>query len=359
MNQRVHWALAVLLCLPLSATGGSKKLGLLPSGMSPDSVEFTAAEMFVLDSEKISVFSLPDLTLLRTFCRAGRGAGMLWPRHNWDQAIRLASGKIMAEDNNKILFFTPDGHFLEEKSKPENTVWFVPFGGGFVAKSMVVTGTPPLQYMRIVLYDANLKETKELYRQKWFQQQNPPGFTTEFPGDLLHFAVAGDKLFVEKSPEGSVIAIFDAAGREIASAKNPHTPIPVTPADRERITALVRREKRVAAMIAMTGSWEKLREIWSFAFSEFNPALRELQAYGDNVLARTSEQKGEETKFLLIDPRGRLRKEIFLPLGTDAETEARVSGTAFFKVIDGRVCFLRENPERKAWEVHLAAVDGL
>jgi hypothetical protein len=352
-------ALAGLLWLPFPASAASTKLGALPAGMSPDSVDFTASEVYVLDRGTISVYSLPDLVLRRTFCGSGTAAGQLSRGHNWDQAVRIASGKVIAEDDNNILFFTPDGRFLSEKTKPADTTWFIPIGDRYVAKSMIATGNPPLQYIRVVLFDAGMKEIKELYRQKWFQQQNPPGFTTEFPGDLLHYAVADDKIFIDRSPEGWSVGIFDAGGRELSTLKKDYTPIPMTPADRERETTQVRREKRVAAMIRRAGSWEKLRDVWSFAFSDFKPALRELQAYGENVLARTFEQKGDETKFALLDPQGRVQKELFLPVGTDAETEARVCGTAFYKIIDGRVYFLRHNLEQDVWEVHVATVAGL
>ncbi len=352
-------ALAVLLCLPLPAAGPSKKLGELPAGTSPDSVDFSASEIFVLDRGTISVYSLPDLAFRRSFCGPGTGNDKLWSRHNWDQTVRLVPGKIIAEDNNKLIFFAPDGRFLGGKTKPENSTWFVPFGKGYAAKSMVVEGTPPLQYIRIALYDAELNEVKELYRQKWFQQQNPPGFSTEFPGDLLHFAVAGDKIFIEESPRGWAIEVFDVQGQKILDVNKPFSPLPVTSADRERDAALVRGEKRVAAMMAMSGSWEKLQKIWSFVFSDFKPALRELQAYGNDVLVRTFEEKNGQAKFLILDPRGNIRKELFLPVGTDAETEARVCGTAFFKIVDGRYYFLLRHPERDVWEIHVAPADGL
>jgi len=348
-------ALAVLLCLSPPPAAASTKLGALPAGISPDSVDFTASEIYVLDRGTISVYSLPDLVLRRTFCGSGTAAGQLSRGHNWDQAVRIASGKVIAEDNDNILFFSPDGRFLSEKKKHTNTVWFIPIGDRYLAKSMIVAGNPPLQYIRAVLYDADLKEIKELYRQKWFQQRNPPGFTTDFPGDLLHYAVVGDRIFIERSPEGWVVGIYDAGGRELSTLKKDFTPIPMTTADRDLATARVQREKRVATMIRMAGSWEKLREVWSFAFPDFKPALRELQAYGDNVLARTFEQKGDETKFLVLDPQGRVGRELFLPVGTDAETEARVSGTAFYKIIGGRVYFLRHNLEQDVWEVHVAA----
>lgn len=350
----------VLLCVPLMVSAGTaEKLGSLPAGVSPDSVDFTATEMYVLARGTISVYSLPDLVLRRTFCGPGGGAGLLSPRHQWDQTIRIAGDKVLAEDNNKIIFFSLDGRLLEEKPKPENTVWIVPFGKGYIAKNMIVTGDPALQVIRLVLYDPGLREVKEIYRQKWFQQLTPKGFETEFPGDLLHFAVAGDLVFVEKSPEGSTVGIFDTEGREIASAHPAGAPIPMTPADREGILARLRLEKRVATMIARTGSWEKLREIWSHVFTDFKPALREIQAYGDAVLVRTFEQEGDDAAFLLIDARGRVRKEIALPVGTDAETEARVCGTAFFKIIGGRVYFLKSGPVPDVWDVYTATAAGL
>jgi hypothetical protein len=357
--RRVAVVLVVWFVLLTSGAASSRKLGALPAGTSPDSVDFSATEMFVLDRGTVSVYSLPDIVLQRTFGGSGTSAGKLSPRHIWDQTVRVVPGKIIAEDEDKIVFFSQNGRVLSEKQKPANTTWFVPFGAGFVAKSMVLEGNPPLQYIRVALYDAELKEVKELYRQKWFQQPTPKGFQTEFPGDLLHFAVAGDRLFIEESPGGWVIEIFDAGGHKISTVKKPYSPIPVTPADREGEAAQVRREKRVAAMIARAGSWEKLREVWSFAFSDVKPALRELQALGDEVLARTFEQRDGEAKFLVLDREGRVRKELFLPVGTDAETEARVCGTSFFKIVNDSYYFLRHDSQKDLWEVHAATAAGL
>ena len=46
-------------------------------------------------------------------------------------------------------------------------------------------------------------------------------------------------------------------------------------------------------------------------------------------------------------------------VGADAETEARLCGTAFFKIIEGRVYFLRPDPGSGLWEVYAALADGL
>lgn len=347
--------LPFLFSLLLSAA--ETKLGVLPAGTSPDSVDFSASEVYVLDKGKIMVFALPDISFQRSFCGSGRGEGELWPRHNWDQTVRLAAGKVLAEDNNKIIFFSPGGRFIGEKKKPADTAWFVPFGDRFLAKNLVVTGDPPRQDIRIVLYDAQMNEIKELYRQKWFQQQEPPGFSTELPGDLLHFAVVQDQICIEESPKGFRIEIFDSAGDHRSLIEKPFLKIPLTAEDRERQMALVRREKRVAAMIDQTGSWEKLQNLWRITFCDFKPVIREIQAYKDGLLVRTSEQKGESEKYLWLDLQGQIREEIFLPIGTDAETEARVCGTSFFKMVDGRFYFLRHDPEKDLWEVHLAKTE--
>jgi len=121
--------------------------------------------------------------------------------------------------------------------------------------------------------------------------------------------------------------------------------------------ALVRREKRVAAMIERAGSWEKLQQLWRITFPDFKPVIREIQACGDGLLVRTAEQKGESEKYLWLDLQGQIRKELFLPRGTDAETEARVGGTSFFKMVDGRFYFLRPDPAKDLWQVHLAKTE--
>ena len=335
-----------------SPTPAAQVLGLLPAGMSPDSVDFTASELYVLERGTVSVFSLPDIVFQRSFGGSGIGRGKLAPRHYFDQALRVIGDRVLTEDNNKIIVFSAAGQLIEEKRKPENTVWFVPIGDRFAAKSMVVLGQPPTQYIRLVLYDSQLREIKELYRQEWFQQQNPPGFSTVLLGDLLHFAVVQDKICVEESPKGFVIELFDPAGNKLSTIKKSMAGIRVTEQDRDREMALVRKEKRVAAMIARAGSWEKLRQIWKISFPETTPALRELQSCGDNLLVRTFERRENAEKYLLLGLDGTVRRELFLPVVSDAETEARVSGSAFFKLIGERFYYLRQNDGADRWAVH-------
>jgi len=63
----------------------------------------------------------------------------------------------------------------------------------------------------------------------------------------------------------------------------------------------------------------------------------------------------EAVKYLLIDLAGAGRREVWLPLPTDAETEARVSGTAFFKLIGERYYYLRQDARTNRWEVHVTS----
>ena len=337
-------------------TTAAQVLGLLPAGMSPDSVDFTASELYVLDRGTVAVFSLPDIVRQRSFGGSGKGPGKLAPNHHFDQALRVIGNRVLAEDNDKIIIFSTAGQLIGEKRKPNNTVWFVPIGDRFVAKSMVVSGRPPTQYIRLVLFDSQLLEIKELYKQEWFQQQAPPGFSTVLLGDLLHFAVVQDKICVEESPKGFVIELFDKAGNKISSIEKSIAGIRVTEQDRDREMTLVRKEKRVAAMIARTGSWEKLRQIWKIFFPETTPALRELQSCGDNLLVRTFERRANAEKYLLLGLDGTIRRELFLPVVSDAETEARVSGTAFFKLIGERFYYLRQNDGSDRWEVHMTVL---
>ncbi len=351
----VVWAACLVSGLPASALhAAGRKVGSLPVGMSPDAVEFGAGELFVLEKGTITVFSLSDLTVKRRFAGSGPGLEALSPRHTFDQAIRLAGDRLIAEDHQKILFFSRDGRLLDARLKPKNSTWFIPVRDHYAAKSMVVEGDPPQQVMRVVLYDSEFREICELYRQKWFQQQDPPKFTTELPGDLVHLAVVGDRIWVEESPQGFQLESFDADGARLQLIRRPEPQIPMTEEDCRQERIQVEKEKRVALMIQRSGSREELFKIWTITFPAFKPAIREIHAVGGYLVARTYRTRGGEARYLVLDGRGGLHRELYLPVGSDAETEARVNGTSFFKFLDGAFYYLQLDPARNGYDLYAA-----
>jgi len=75
--------------------------------------------------------------------------------------------------------------------------------------------------------------------------------------------------------------------------EKPFLKIRLTVEDRERETALVRREKRVAAMIDRAGSWEKLQQIWRITFPDFKPLVKNMLC---SLTKRASEQGGRASR---------------------------------------------------------------
>ncbi len=349
------WACLIAMAswaAPAGRAARDERLGLLPEGMSPDAAAFSETELFILHRGTITVFSLPDVTAQRDFGGSGRGPGRLSPRHQFDQGLRLAAGRVLVEDNDKLVTFSPEGRFIGEAAKPHNTTWFLPVGDRYVAKSMIVTGTPPAQVIRAVLYDADLREVAELYRQPWFQQLTPGGFTTELPGDLLHYAAAGGRIWVDASPRGFVLEVFDPAGTRVSTLSRRQAPVRLTAADNGRLLTAVRQEKRVAAMVAQTGSWEKLQAIWRITFPDAAPAIREVHPHGPGVIVRTFEGRDGLVRYVVLDAAGGLPRDLWLPEPTDAETEARVAGTSFFSFVGDWYYYLRLDGAAHRWEVH-------
>jgi len=336
---------------PPGRAAREERLGVLPEGMSPDAAAFSENELYVLHRGTITVFSLPDVTRRRVFGGSGRGPGRLSPQHQFDQGLRLAAGRVLVEDNDKLVTYSRAGQFIGEVSKPRNTTWFLPVGDRYVAKSMIVTGRPPTQIIRAALYDADLHEIAELYRQRWFQQPAPDGFTTELPGDLLHYALVGDRIWVDASPRGFVIEVFDRTGTRVSTIARPYAPLSLTPAERARQLRTVRREKRVAAMVAQTGSWEQLRATWHLVFPDTVPAIGELQAWGPGAMVRTFERRDGLVRYVMLDASGGSAGDRWLPEPTDAETEARVAGTSFFGFVGDWYYYLRLDPISDRWEV--------
>jgi hypothetical protein len=350
--------LIVLMCV---SYGFTVKLGVLPEIMKPGMIDVQGNELFIMEGATINVYSLKDLSFIKKFGKRGEGPGELKVRPGWRNTIIAYPDHILAECNDKIIFFSKQGKLLKEKRKSELAALFIPVGKYFVAKRYYMDAKTRLQYMRIVLFDQELKEIKELYRQKWFQQLRPNKFSREsfeirLFSDYTNFTVFDDKIFIEESPKGFFIEVFDSEGKKLYQIEKEYEKIKVTDVHKKAAVAELRQDEKTGRMTKMVGSWNELLKYMNVLFPEFKPAIDDFFVRDNKIYVQTFSQKDNKIKYIITDLDGKFLDEVYLPITRKPGSEERLQGARFHVINHNKLYYLVENEDSEEWELHVEEI---
>ena len=217
----------------------SRKIGELTEVLKPDNISIFEKDLFVAEGSTFYIYSVETLQLKKKFGRKGEGPGEILSVPNFPTRIHGFPKHILVEGINKILFFNREGEFVKEFRKPAGTAQMLPLGNHFVAKRIIPSEDNRTILSAVYLYDSNMKQIKSLYEQKFVQQGAPPNLKLSMVSDFINFRTYGDKLFVEESPKGFLIEVFDENGKRLYEIKKKMDPVAVTAMHRdEKITEL-------------------------------------------------------------------------------------------------------------------------
>ena len=314
----------------------------------PEMIAVAGQELYVVEGAQISVFSLEDLALVRTFGRKGDGPGEFKEEDFWYNTVTVLPDGVFVDGYDKVAYFTKDGRFLREAKKPVGISQVVPFGKGFVASKLDhLEGE--VQYQCLYLYDANLKFQKELARQEsWIQAM---GRKTEMIPDVLNFSVWGDRLFVEKSREGFVIDVFDVHGTRLSRIESPQEKIPVTKDRQDEALETFKTDPFVKRM-----GYEKFKIFSEFVWPKVLPPIRDFAVADGRIYVRTSKTTGEKEAWVILDPEGRPVGRADLPQVDAAPLMAHVYGVHYYAVGGGKLYFLKDNAKTDEWELFIEEI---
>jgi hypothetical protein len=323
----------------------------------PDMLRVDKDELYVIQGTTILVYSLKDFSLKRKFGKAGSGRGELRRVVEWPNLIRVYKDHLLVETRDKLVYFTKEGKFIKEKRRPRNSALFLPVGNHFVGKIYLHDKSANIQYMRVVICDSQLNQIKEIYRQKWFQQYRPEGFQIQLFSDYLNFEVYENKIFIEESPGGLFIEVYDSIGNKLYQVKKPYEKIKVTDADKETAIAEFRKDEKAYLMIRELGSWEKVLEVMKILFPVFKPPIRNIEINNNKLYVQTFKQRDNKDEFIVMDLKGNILKTVFLPLGTRPGVEDKIRGVKYYTIANDKLYYLKENEEKKVWELYIEGIE--
>lgn len=341
-----------------AGSGNPGNARILEGLKKPDMMAVDGKELYVVEGATIFVYSLGDLHLLRKFGKEGTGKGELQIPMEGANTIRLFPGYLLAESERKLIFFSRDGGIIKEKEKPWECTQFTPVGKNFVSKKYFHDTDSNIQYMKIMLYNGDLEEIKEIYREKWFQQytdRNRRNFQIELFSDYLNFEVYDGKIFVEKSPGGFFIDVYDGEGIKLYSIRKEYKKEMVTDADKTAAFARLRKDKKAELMIRMLGSWDKVINMMKVVYPAYKPPIWDFEIANGYIYIQTFRQKESSDEFIIMDLEGNILRSVYLPVFLRPGVEENMYGVRYQVFVGDKFYYLKEN--NGAWELNTAQIE--
>jgi len=324
-----------------------EKLGTLPGILKPEMVVVSDGEVFCLQGAEVFIYSLKDLTLTGKIGKKGEGPGEVKVLPFFSNNILVYPDYILVESTDKLVYFSREGKYLKEQRCFPLTINLIPVGKNFVAKT-AVQDENRRSFGAVTVYNSNLDKIKELYRQEYAQQ----GANFNMIPDSLNIWAAEDKIFIDKSPEGFVIDVFDSEGKMLYRVEKKYEKIKVTDAHKKAVLDVFKSERFVKLQ-----GWENIKRRLKFHYPDYFPAIRDFLIVGKKIYVRTFRinENTNEQEFIIMDLKGNILKTLYLPQTTGPQHTTKMVGMSprFYSIANNRFYYLVENEDEETWELYV------
>jgi len=324
----------------------SGQSGILENVMRPSVIDVQDKLLFVMDIEKMHVFSMDTLKLLKTFGKKGEGPGEYPVSSSASNSIRAYGDFLLHEALNKVLYFDHAGNFLMECRKPALIKKIHPLQDKFVGLRIYQPQDRSTAYATICIYDQKLQNEQEIARQEFFQQGAGGALTFDLSWDRLVFDVAEDRIFVERSREGPFMEVFDMKGTQVNRFPIPWKKIPVRIHDRKMLLDYFIQDSRMQQIMKQNRiTWKELSKNFKFTYPDYYPAVCDMFIDSGKIYIKTwCRDRQGKSEFLIMDLKGHLIKRCFIPPLIPFKTRSIGSGK-LETIHRGMIYYLTENDD--------------
>lgn len=340
--------LPVVASIPLFATVLE-----LPEIINPDSITIDNDLIYITDFPSVYIYSLKDYRLIKKFGRKGEGPKE-WLRY---ALLSLHENYLVISDQNKMLFFSTTGEYIKEIKAKSIIYWGGrPTPNGFIAKNR--TTEKDFQYNTIWLYDKNLPRTKEIYRNAFFWQYKKSSDkcnAIEVGG--IQFQVYQDYILFRKNPDFT-IDVLDKSGEKLYTIQLPYSRLPFP----ESI------KKQYHRYFKTVPPWKRLyqRVAKEIYFPSHLPAIQSFIAADNKIYVLTYETRENQSKFIILDLKGKKLKEVWLPIHQSdswfqhslTQWVRRGCSHPTFTIKNNTLYHLVENEDTEQWELQVTVINA-
>jgi hypothetical protein len=340
--------LIFLLIVMVGSLAFAEKLGILTEVLTPEMIEVSDNEIYVVEGATIFMYSLKDLSFIRKFGKSGEGPGELRVSPSITNILVIPGDSLLFMSIEKAILFTKTGQVIKEFRIPTITNYLYPIGKNYVGiRFKAISQQKP--NIAAVLFNQEMEEIKDLYAQEMSGGQNLVNLTS----DALNISVYKGKIFIDQSPKGFIISVLDANGNQLYQVEKEYKKIKFTEKHKEMLMNRIKEDKSIRAF-----GWENLKNILKIIHDDYFPPIRDLAVTDEQIYVKTYQKQGDKDEFIIMDLKGNILKKAYLPAVKEPGVFNEVIGrfAKFYKIYKNKFYYLHENEEEEEWEVHVEPI---
>lgn len=343
--------LAVILFISAALVFPAESLGELEGVLKPSIIDIHKDRLFVMDTEQVRVYSLKDLTLLKSFGKKGEGPEEFKISPNFPLSLKAFNDFLIVESIDKLSYFSLDGKYLKEKRKLPLLVKITQIGKNYIGRRIIQPQDGSLSTSALKIYDPEFKEVKELYKQKFLQQGAFPNLRLDLGKDFLLYQVADNKIFVEKSDKDFLIDVYDLKGNKLYEIRKNYKKIPITLNDKKTLIKEIEMDPHIQRQLKQIGiKWNEFSKNFKFDFPDHYPPIKSFDIVNNKIYIKTFKTKDNKVETIIMDLKGKILRTTFIEPTAKEWIMAMMLGIRLETIYNDKVYYIQEN-EDEEWEL--------
>jgi hypothetical protein len=330
MKRIVLIILCFLLFLFLIDLSAETRVIPLPQIINPDAFQLDSDIMVVAQKASISVYSLRDFKIIRTFGKEGEGPGEF-------QLLPVGSGleidifpeAIVVNSIGKTSFYSRKGEFIKEK-KIQSLGHLLPLGEKFVGSAMKTDPTGKGFIREFILYDEDGETIRKICSHNLPLLQGAGSVTLL---DLIsrinpEYQVSGDLIYISGKQEFE-IGIYDQQGRSLKAIQRDEPGVKLSEDGKEKLMQAYRHHPLYKLF------WDRIKN--AIAIPDRLPPFKTFIVSDHRVYVQTFTRQNGNTRFLVFNRRGNFVKTLYLPLAYQDMVTPHlysISGSRLYQLVE-------------------------
>ncbi len=329
-----------------------ENLGVLAGVLKPSVIDIHKDRLFVMDTEQVRIYSMKDLSLIKSFGKRGEGPGEYKINPEIPLTLKAFDDFLIVESIDKLSYFSPDGKYMKEKRKPPRLLKISQIGTNYIGRRLVHPQDGSDSTSAIKIYDQNFNEIRELYKQKYLQQGSYPNFRWDLGMEVLFYQVADNKIFVDKSDQGFLIDVYDVKGNKIYEIKKEYRKIPITSDDKKNMIRDLEMDPETQTILKQYGfNWNEFSKNFKYEFQSYRPPIKSMEIDNNKIYISTFRIENKRVETIVMDLKGNVLKTVFIKPCTKKWIMALLLGIKLETIHNDKIYYIQENEDTEEWEL--------